>query len=295
MWLLDIIQYKKRQIAWSFLALLAAAAFLVLRASFESGKTGQSLEIYFFDIGQGSAIMASAPNENQILIDGGPSAAILPKVEESLPFGDKRIELLILTHPDADHLNGLIEVLKRYEVATILQTGIKDDSAQYAEWARIIKEKNIPVYFARLGQNIKAADNLEIRILAPFSSLEGKEISNTNDSSIVGKIIYGESSLLFTGDASNILESQMILAGFDLEADILQVGHHGSKTSTSAEFLQKVSPDFSVIQVGLKNRYGHPSQETLDRLKNFLTLRTDLSGDIKFECDLERCRKTDEY
>ncbi|KKS64765.1 MAG: internalization-related competence protein ComEC/Rec2 protein, partial [Parcubacteria group bacterium GW2011_GWB1_42_6] len=247
------------------------------------------------DIGQGDATFIETPRHHQILIDGGPSAAILPKVEESLPFGDKRIELLILTHPDSDHLNGLIEILKRYEVAAVLETGIKDDSAQYAQWEEIIKEKNIPVYYAHFGQHIKAADNLEIEILAPFSSIRGKEVSDKNNSSIVGKIIYGKSSLLFVGDASSVLESQMILAGFDLDADILQVGHHGSKTSTSAEFLQKVSPDFSVIQVGLKNRYGHPSQETLDRLKNFLTLRTDLSGDIKFECDLERCRKTDEY
>jgi competence protein ComEC len=218
---------------------------------------------------------------------------VLAKLGEALPVFDKKIELLILTHPDSDHLSGLVEVLKRYEVGQILETGIFDNSAEYQEWNNLIKQKNIPVAFAQKGQIIKIADNLSIKILYPFGIIAGQNFGdNTNKTSIVGKIIYGQNEVLFTGDAEQNTEEPLLWTGADLQADILVVGHHGSKNSTGEKFLAAVAPQIAVIQVGAKNKYGHPAPETLERLKNVRNiLRTDLGGDIEFLCNLVFCKQ----
>ena len=266
------------------------AAGLVWFFIWQTAPNG-NIKIDFFDVGQGSAIFIDAPNQNQALIDGGPSDTVLTKLGQALPLLDKKIELVILTHPDADHLSGLIEVLRRYEVGQILETGIADDSAEYQEWNNLIAQKKIPVIFASAGQNIKIADNLSIKILYPLGKINGQNFGDkTNATSIVGKIIYGQNEILFTGDAEEQTEQPLILLGADLRADILAVGHHGSKNSTSQEFLAAVAPQVAVIQVGAKNRYGHPAPETLERLKGVKNvLRNDLAGDIEFICDLAVC------
>ncbi|MEK7160660.1 MAG: MBL fold metallo-hydrolase, partial [Patescibacteria group bacterium] len=143
--------------------------------------------------------------------------------------------------------------------------------------------------FAQAGQIIKIADNLVIEILYPLAKINGQEFKNTNATSLVGKIIYGQNSVLFTGDAEEQTEKPLLMLGADLKADILAVGHHGSKTSTSAEFLAAVAPQIAVIQVGLKNKYGHPTAEVLARLAGINIFRTDLDSDIDFECDLAKC------
>ena len=140
---------------------------------------------------------------------------------------------------------------------------------------------------------VKIADNLSIKILYPLGKINGQDFSkNTNATSIVGKIIYGHNSVLFTGDAEGSVENPLVFSGVNLKADILVVGHHGSKNSTGAEFLAAVAPSIAVIQVGAKNTYGHPTQEVLDRLKNINIFRTDLDKDINFECDLAKCKLT---
>jgi len=282
-------QKIKKNFVWLFLAVLALAAVFVWWHVLEAAPE-EKTRIDFFDIGQGSAILVSAPNQNQVLIDGGPSDAILAKLGRTLPLFDEKIELLILTHPDSDHLSGLIEVLKRYEVGEILETGILDNSAEYREWNNLIKQKNIPVIFARAGQTVKIADNLKIDILYPFGQIAGQDFGDdTNRTSIVGRIIYGENEILFTGDAEKTAENSLIFAGVDLRADLLVVGHHGSKTSTGDNFLAAVAPQIAVIQAGRNNRYGHPSDETLERLKGLDIRRTDLSGDLALQCDLAKC------
>ncbi len=267
--------------------LLLAAGFVWSRVLGQDFS--DKVRIDFLDVGQGSAILVEAPNSNQVLIDGGPSDAVLAKLGENLPLGDRQIELVILTHPDSDHLSGLIEVLKRYEVGRILESGIADNSAEYQVWNDLIAEKKIPVIFAQAGQTVKVADNLAIKILYPLAKINGQDFKNTNATSLVGKIIYGQNSVLFTGDAEEQTEQPLLLIGADLKADILVVGHHGSKTSTSAEFLATVAPQIAVIQVGLKNKYGHPTPEVLARLKGVNIFRTDLDKDVDFECDLAKC------
>ena len=284
-----MLQRLKNKIPHLILAGLLLVAVFVWLAVWEA-RGSDKVKIDFFDVGQGSAIFVGAPNGNQILIDGGPSDAVLAKLSQALPLFDQKIELLILTHPDADHLSGLVEVLKRYEVGKILATGIADNSAEYRVWNDLIKQKNIPVVFARAGDVIKIADNLAIQILYPFGKINGQDFSdNTNSTSIVGKIFYGQNTVLFTGDAEGSVENPLLFSGINLKADILVVGHHGSKNATSEEFLAAVAPEIAVIQVGAKNKYGHPTPEVLSRLAGIDIFRTDLDNDINFECDLLKC------
>lgn len=288
-----MLQKIKNNLGWVVLAALGVGAVFVWLVNWQlAPATG--IKIEFFDVGQGSAIFIDAGNGNQILIDGGPSNAILAKMGEVLPIFDRRIEMLILTHPDADHLNGLIEVLRRYEVGRILETGIADDSAEYGVWHNLIRQKNIPLVLARAGEVIGLADNLAIEILYPLAEIAGQDFGDkTNKTSIVGKIFYGQNEILFVGDAEEMEEQALIWSKADLRADILVVGHHGSRQASSAAFLVAVAPQTAVIQVGEKNRYGHPAPEVLERLTavGASIFRTDKIGDIIFDCDLDKCVK----
>ncbi len=286
-----MFQRLKNKIPYLILTTLLLVVGFVWAQVLGQASPEDKVKIDFLDVGQGSAILVNAPNNNQVLIDGGPSDAVLAKLGEALPFGDRQIELVILTHPDADHLSGLVEVLRRYDVGQILESGIADSSAEYRVWNDLIKTKNIPVIFAQAGQTVAVADNLAIKILYPLGKINGQEFKNTNATSLVGKIIYGQNSVLFTGDAEEQTEQPLLMLGVDLRADILAVGHHGSKTSTSAKFLAAVAPEIAVIQVGLNNKYGHPTQEVLDRLKGINIFRTDWDSDIDFVCDLAKCQK----
>lgn len=269
-----------------WLAIFQTAPF----ASIISGLSNQEkLKIIFFDVGQGAAIFIEAPNKNQILIDGGPGSQILNKLGNEMPFFDRSIDLVILTHPDNDHLNGLIDVLRNYEVWQIIDPCLKDSSFVYQEWLRLIEEKKISRICAQVGQKIKLAENIELNVLYPLESLEGQSFKNTNISSIVMKLIYGKSKIFLTGDAEESVEYQLVRNGTDLKSQILQVAHHGSKTSTSQEFISSVSPEIAIIQVGKNNQYKHPHQEVLDRLTGIKIYRSDLDSDIKFLCDLEKC------
>jgi competence protein ComEC len=269
---------------WSFIFSQRPASVL---NSLENGKT----KVVFFDVGQGSSVFIVAPNGNQALIDGGPGSQVLGKLGGQMPFFDREIDVVILTHPDADHLNGLIEVLKNYQVNEVIDTCIEDSGNGYAEWKKLIEEKRIRHLCAKAGQKIKLADNAELDVLFPFVSLEGMKFSNTNDSSIVMEFVSDDSEILLTGDAEAKTEHQLLNSGVGLESQILQVGHHGSKSSSSQEFLEAVSPETAVIQVGANNRYSHPTAEVLERLKRIGAgiFRTDQNGDVEFLCGISGC------
>lgn len=278
----------RQKFIFAWLGVLAIACIFVWLAVF--AKAGSlDLKVNFFDVGQGKAIFIEEPGGSQILIDGGPDGSVVEKLSASMPYFDKNIDLLILTHPDSDHLAGLIEVAKRYSIGRIIETGIADPTALYQEWHKIIKEKNILLIYALAGQKIKIGDDFLLEILFPNRILVGQSFSNTNSSSIVAKFTYGKNSFLFTGDAEEPTEFYLVQSSADIDADILDVGHHGSKNSTSQGFLEAVSPDVAVIQVGARNRYGHPAQEILERLANIKVFRTDMDGDIDFSCDFEKC------
>jgi competence protein ComEC len=277
---------KSIKFALFILGILSFLNILAWIAVFEISKP-QFLEVHFFDVGQGDAIFIETPQSHQILIDGGPTSAILEKLGKEMPFWDRSIDLVILTHPERDHLAGLIEVLEKYKVENILWTGVVRDTAEFKEWQRLIQEEGAKIFIAKAGQKIITPQTF-LEILYPFESLEGKEFRNSNNTSIVSKLKFNKNSFLFTGDIYKSAERKIIdeFSEEILNSDILKVAHHGSKTSSSSEFLQIVSPEIAIIQVG-KNKYGHPHQEVLERLRKFgiKIQRTDKDGDIRIISD----------
>jgi competence protein ComEC len=269
-----------------FLGILFALNILVWSVVFDFSQQ-KFLEVNFFDIGQGDAIFIETPQSQQVLIDGGPGSGILEKLGKEMPFWDRDIDLIILTHPEADHLSGLIEVLKKYKVQNILWTGVVRDTPEYREWEELIKEEGAKIFIASSGQKIKMTNGISIDILFPFESAEGKEFENSNDTSIVSRLAAGYNSFIFTGDISEIAEKEIISKTIDIDSDVLKISHHGSKTSSSEEFLKEVSPEIAVISVGKDNFYGHPTQEVLENLNKYgiKVLRTDEAGDIKIISD----------
>lgn len=279
----------RRNSVFIILGILASLNVLAWIAVFDLNRV-EGLEIIFFDIGQGDAVFVETPQRNQILIDGGPDSAILEKLNTRMPFWDRTIDLIILTHPESDHLTGLIEVLKRYKVENILWTGIIRDTNEYQEWGKLVKNEDAEIKIAQAGQRINLSTyeiDRYIEILYPFESLAEQEFKDSNNTSIVMKLVFGKNSFLFTGDTYKSVEKELIEKGISINSDVLKVAHHGSKTSTSQDFVREVSPQIAVISVGQNNSYGHPHQETLDTLAKYdITIfRTDLQGDIEIISD----------
>lgn len=268
----------------SILLFLNILAFIVV---FDLIRSNPSLEVNFFDVGQGDTIFIESPKRHQILIDGGPGSTILEKLAGEMPFWDKTIDLIILTHPEYDHMTGLIEVLKRYKVENILWTGVVRETAEAQEWEKLIKEEEAQIKIATAGQKIIMNPGLVIEILHPFEILEGRIFEDSNNTSIVSKLIFGENSFLFSGDIYKSVEKEFLDRGIVIGSDVLKVSHHGSKTSTSEDFLKKVSPEIAVILAGKDNPYGHPHEVVLETLAKcgIKILRTDEQGDIKIISD----------
>lgn len=249
------------------------------------------LTVYFYDVGQGDAIHIRNAQGFDVLIDGGPTGRVVEKLGRTLPFWDRTIELMVLTHPHADHVVGLIAVLRRFKVQRVLVTGVLHTTDEYLTWLQEIKNQDIPITIAQQGQQWEIGDGA-LDILRPRNSFDGQIVSEgklgegggLNDTSIVTRLTFGKIRFLFMGDATSKVETELLKE--NARADVLKVGHHGSKYSTSREFLKVVQPRWAVIQVG-KNRYGHPAFATLWRLQQarIEILRNDEDGDVVFETD----------
>ena len=228
----------------------------------------KGLEICFFDVGQGDSIFIMASQGQQVLIDGGPDNSVIKKLESKMPFWDRSIDLIVLTHPDKDHLFGLIEVLKRYKVKNILWTGVDSDSSLLQEWLNVIEKERAKIWIAKQDLNIEISTYLNIDVLYPFEKLEGRIVSNTNDTSIVLILESNGEKVLLTGDISSQVEDLLIENNLPISADILKIAHHGSKYSSSDDFLKAVNPSVAVISVGENNPYNHPSPDVLAKLED---------------------------
>ncbi|PKL36553.1 hypothetical protein CVV38_01475 [Candidatus Peregrinibacteria bacterium HGW-Peregrinibacteria-1] len=223
------------------------------------------LHVYFLDIGQGDSIFIKTPNNHHILIDGGPDSTVVREISELMPFLNKNIDLIILTHPDADHLNGLIDVIERYSVSNIYLTGVANAKPEYARLFDLAITKNINLILADSQTDFKFGP-LILDTLYPFSNISGNPEIAANDSSIVTKIIYRQHKILLTGDLEENGEKQLLNSHIDLTASIYKAGHHGSKTSSSLPFVKEISPEIAIIQAGKDNRYGHPHSITIQNL-----------------------------
>ncbi len=243
----------------------------------------QDLEVIFFDVGQGDSIFIETEGRYQILIDGGPDSTILEKLGREMPFYDRTLEMVVLTHPDHDHMAGLLEVLERYNVKYILWTGVIKDTSEFEKWQELIKKEGAEIIIAQSGQKIELGEAY-LDILYPLENLEGKESKSINNTSIVCRLVFEDNSFLFTGDIEKSVERELVSSNTDLDSDFLKVAHHGSKTSSCEEFIQSVSPETAVIQCGKDNSYGHPHKEVLEILEKYdiTILRTDEQGDIKY-------------
>ena len=279
---------QKYSAVWYAVAILAAFNLAVWSGVLGAqGRDYTRFEV--FDIGQGDAVYIRTVSGNDILVDGGPGDAVLSKLGRALPYGDRNIELVILTHPHADHVSGLVEVLKRYRVDMIMLPEVEYTTATYDAFLNLIKEKNIAVVQPKLGQRIFLDDSNVLDILYPIVGHFAHAPTDINDSSIVARLSFGQSRVLLTGDAGKDIENFLIGAGLPFSADILKVGHHGSRHSTGQSFVDTARPAYAVISVG-KNSYGHPHGEALAALEKGGTqvLRTDEHGDISFRIYRDR-------
>lgn len=277
--------FKKEYI---FICLLLVATLLICYFAFFTSWHGKYLKVAFLDVGQGDAIYVEAPNGKQMLIDAGKDARILAKLAKVMPFGDRSIDLIVITNPDEDHIGGFISVLDQFDVKMVIEPGTISETLVYKTLKEKIDKEKAQKILARAGMKIllEKEKNIYFDILFPDRDVSGFE---RNDGSVVGRLAYGEKSFMLMGDATiytEILISQNKSSGI-LKSDILKLGHHGSRTSSSNLWLERVMPNYAIISAGKNNRYGHPHKEVLDRLNNLHIpyLGTYEKGTIVFETD----------
>jgi len=250
-------------------------------------RPANNLKIIACDVGQGDGILITK-GSFQMLIDGGPGKKIASCLGRYIPFWDRKLEAVVLTHPDADHVTGLVDVFQAYSVGSFLTSGVDNETEVYKALVNQIALKKPDIIYARSGQAFKVGE-LGFEILSPTSSmLINIDPEKANNYSVVVKLTYGKFDALFTGDIEDEI-SDKLADNYNFNAvEYLEVPHHGSKNGLSEKLLLEVNPQIAVISVGKNNRFGHPSQEVLDILKNTKTLRTDQLGDIVVESDGEK-------
>ena len=246
---------------------------------------GDRLSVTFLDVGQGDAILIRSPSGHNILVDGGPNGEeITAALGRRLPFWDRHLHLVVLTHPDQDHLAGLVTVLERYDVDQVLAPALADDSPTFRAWQEAIAERDIPQREAFAGQWLDLGGGASLSVLHPPRDFLDAP-ADEDDSSLVLKVSLGDAAFLLTADIGADGESYLLDNHTDLRAPVLKVAHHGSRASTSTAFLAAVEPLTAVISLGEDNRYGHPALQTLDRLGTRPVFRTDLHGDVQITTD----------
>lgn len=272
---------------WVIPPLLAVAVLVSLVAA---TMPDDRLRVSFLDVGEGDAVLIQK-GSTQVLVDGGPSPrAINLALGKQMPFWDRTIELVVSTHPHQDHVGGLVEVLKHFQVGQVLYPGLDYNSPTYAEWLRLVEIKGINSTIAGAGQQINLGGGAIIAVLnpppAPFTGTR----SDIDNNSVVLRLSLGKFSFLLTGDIMESAEWELVRQRANLASTVLKAAHHGSATSTTAEFLAVVDPQVAVISAGAGNRLGHPDSEVLDRLeKRAVSIyRTDRHGTIEFVTDGEK-------
>ena len=246
--------------------------------------SNHNLQFHFIDVGQGDSSLIITPKGKTILIDAGDEAhakKVLSYVREQ---GIEKLDLVIATHPDADHIGGMDKVIKNFDIDVFAMPDVSAKTNQYKQIQRELKAKKMKTTRLYQGDEVQIDDDIDFEILSP---VKGKKYDDTNEYSIVAKIVYKDTSFILMGDATMENEVDIINNVLDIDIDVLKLGHHGSSTSSSDYFITKTSPKIAIISCGKNNKYGHPHQEVMRVLKKHgvTPYRTDEMGDIVITSD----------
>ncbi|OGI61063.1 hypothetical protein A2814_02290 [Candidatus Nomurabacteria bacterium RIFCSPHIGHO2_01_FULL_38_19] len=280
----------KRQKKYGLLILVAILILVnIFLFRLDLQSSNKDLTFAMLDVGQGDALFIESPTGTQIIFDAGSAHKVLGPLRKVISPFDKSIDAMVITNPDADHIGGFVDVFKNYKVEKVFESGTWNDSKTFQNLKMEIKNQNIPNILLKKGMRLNIGGGTFIDILFPDRNVFDW---SPNDGSVVARLTYGKTSIMLTGDAT-IETEKIILEGNatgQLTSDVLKVGHHGSRTSTSYKFIQAVSPAYALISDGKDNKYGHPHQEVLDDLTSFgvKIFRTDLVGTIIMKSDSEK-------
>jgi competence protein ComEC len=243
--------------------LLILISITILIAILHEDRKG-ILKFEVLDVGQGDALWIESPTGIQVLVDGGPNNKLLKEIPKVMPWYDRHIDMLVVTNPDKDHYEGFISLLKKYSVDVVLEPGTVSKTETYAFLEKEISDRKIPKVLARRGQIVDLGGGAYLQILFPDRDVSGL---SSNDGSLVMKLVYGNTSVMLQGDSTDNIEHYLSsVDGENLKSTILKAGHHGSRTSSSEEYVSLVKPEMTVISSGVNNDYGHPHKETLETM-----------------------------
>lgn len=261
------MSFISRHIRLIVLGMFMSITIVIWTLVWQRGRNALTFSV--FDVGQGDALFIEH-EEMQVLIDGGKNSAVLAGLGKRMSFWDRTIDVVLATHSDTDHIGGLPDVLERYDVGTVIESGNVSDTAVYEEFTRDIDTKGVAHIIGRSGTIIRLGNDAYIEILFPDRSPQEVARWESNMASLVVRLVHGRSVVILTGDSPADAEEYMVgLYGDALHADVLKAGHHGSKTSTSDVFLAAVAPTYAAISVGCDNSYGHPSPEVVEKIRVF--------------------------
>lgn len=287
------VRWKRHHL---LIATLVLAGCFAIAGIVERRRAWQdaSYVVTFLDVGQGDAALVRARDGADLLIDGGPDDAVLEGLAEAMPWHDRTLETVVVTHLDADHYVGLFAVLRRYRVGEIVWSGVAPTTETARRFAAAVEARGIPQRLVKAGDEL-AIGGERLRVLWPREDVAGRIVkpasSNAhgggiNDESVVSTLSCGEGRVLFTGDVSAHVEAELLDDPEALRADVLKAAHHGSAHSSSEAFLDAVAPDEAVISAGAGNRYGHPAPRVTAALleRGIRVRRTDREGAIRYAC-----------
>lgn len=247
-------------------------------------NNGKNMVVHYLDVGQGDSEFIELPNGECMLIDAG-TAEYSPRIIDSIEaYGYGELDYVVATHPHADHIGGMRDVINSFDIGEIYMPKVSTDTKTFENLLNTISQKELSINTAKAGTEVYSDSEMKIEFLAPVNS----SYKDLNNYSAVVKITYGSNSFLFTGDAEDLSENEMLEKDYELlSCDVLKAGHHGSDSSSSADFLNAASPRYAVISCGAGNSYGHPHSETIERFESagVQIHRTDENGTITIACD----------
>ncbi|MCC7197116.1 MBL fold metallo-hydrolase [Candidatus Peregrinibacteria bacterium] len=259
----------------------AAVVLFFLLWKILGGITDHALHVYVLNIGQGDSILVRLDTGENILIDGGPDGTVLRELAKVLPLYERKIDVMILTHPHADHMNGLLEVFQHYQVSNVIITGVFYKSSAYEEFMDQIARKKISIFFAHSDTDYRLG-TVALDMVYPLKLAQGDRYENLNNSSISFRLLSRDGTIYFSGDLEKEGEEELLRSGQNLHAGVLKAGHHGSRTSSSEALLEAIRPQIAVISCGINNTFKHPHPETLQHFaeRGIEFFRTDMDGRV---------------